>query len=224
MNLIENWSKAIKWATLLSALFFAPVDASAGTIPTMTFFEGFEDDFAANRNTPDLAVPSLSSAFESVNGPPIPGTLAIRDRTVFEGDPVGPALDFSFGSGGTLTLAFTTPFVAARGSTIDFDVIIFGGDRNSLFKYVSNDGVNFTQVGDTSDDATHYQFDLMPGGTTTYFRLIENGNGLWVDNFGASIVGVPEPASVLAAGCLICLFLATRSKNGCRPRRLPLKA
>lgn len=184
---------------LLLAAFSFPWDTAAGTLPTMTFFEGFEDDFAANRNVPDLADASLSSSFVSLNGPPTPGTLAIRDRTVFEGDPVGPALDFSFGSGGTLTLAFTTPFVAGPGSTIDFDVIIFGGDRNQLFKYVSNDGVEFTQVGDTSDAATHYQFDLMPGGTTTYFRLVEKGNGLWVDNFGASIIGVPEPTSGFSA-------------------------
>jgi len=214
MSSKNHWQKTFAGVALLSAALLAPATAFGGTIPTMTFFEGFEDDFAANRNVPDLAVQSLSSPFESINGPPNPGTLAIRDRTVFEGDPVGPALDFSFGSGGTLTLAFTTPFVAGPGSTIDFDVIIFGGDRDSLFKYVSNDGVNFTQVGDTSDHATHYQFELMPGGTTTYFRLIENGNGLWVDNFGASIVGVPEPTSgPLGAVCLVCLIVGIQGKR-----------
>ncbi len=206
---MRSEQKLPRWVPAVAVFLLA---TTAAAIPTMTFFEGFEDDFAANRNVPDLAVPSLSSTFVSLNGPALPGTLAIRDRAL-DGPVPFTALDFSNGGGGMLTLAFTTPFDAAAGSTIDFDVVIFGGDRNSLFKYVSNDGVTFTQVGDTDDSPRHYQFDLLPGGRTTYFRLIENGNGLWVDNFGASIIGVPEPTWGLWSAWWLSLTLASNRRQ-----------
>lgn len=176
------------------------------------FFEGFEDDFIAGRNVPDLVDAILSSPFSAINEkrPAASGKLTIRDRDVSEPGGVGggfpprndnAVLDFTDGYGTFVTFRFSPGCIVGPGSTIAFDVVAYGSDPGSLFKFVSSNGVNFTQVGDASDAHGPFSFNLATGGTDAFFRLqVGNIAGIWegvhVDNFHAVIHCAPVPVEV----------------------------
>ena len=186
--------------------------AEAAPRTPIYFFEGFEDDFIAGRNVPDLVDASLSSPFSAINEkrPAASGKLTIRDRDVSEPGGVGggfpprndnAVLDFTDGYGTFVTFRFSPGCIVGPGSTIAFDVVAYGSDPGSLFKFVSSDGVNFTQVGDASDAHGPFSFNLATGGTDTFFRLqVGNKAGIWegvhVDNFHAVIHCAPIPVEV----------------------------
>lgn len=184
---------------------------------TINYFEDFEDEYVEGRNVPDGAGidPALSSPFSIINVD-VPGQLTIRDRyhMVSGGDggggtPIGNVhLDFFFGGGSYLTFHFTSPtpdYQVKSGSYIEYTCVGFcsDGGENSFFKYVSTNGVDWTQVGDTyggGEGETH-QFALAEGGNDTYFRLQTGtkgpSDGLHIDDINASVVYgvVPEPIS-----------------------------
>lgn len=171
---------------------------------TVTFFEGFDDDFIAGRNVPNLVDPTLSTSFSAINAkrPEASGFLTLRDREI--DDPGGEGggfpprrdvvLDFSDGGGSFVTFRFSGGGLTVRdGSSITFDVVAYGGDGGSLFKFISPDGINFTQVGDDSSANGSYSFDLAPGGRETFFRLQVGTqasiyDGVHVDHFLAKVV------------------------------------
>ncbi len=162
---------------------------------TVTYFEGFEDDFVAGRSVPDMVDASLSSPFSLINDYCVsPRRLTIRDREVGHGGIGGgfppnndwAILDFACGGGTFVSFRFFPGGVIASG-VLSFDVVGFAGDSNNLRKFVSSDGVNFTQVGDNSDAGGTYTFDLPTDEPEAFFRLQEFGNGVWVDNFQAVI-------------------------------------
>jgi hypothetical protein len=186
--------------------------AEVGPSTPIHFFESFEDDFIAGRNVPDLVDASLSSSFSAINEkrPAASGKLTIRDRGVTEPGGVGGGfpprndnafLDFTDGRGTFLTFRFSPGCIVGPGSTIAFDVVAHGSDPGSLYKFVSSDGVNFTQVGDASDANGPFSFNLAVGETDTFFRLqVGTGAGIWegvhVDNFHAVIHCAPVPVEV----------------------------
>jgi hypothetical protein len=176
------------------------------TSNSLTFFEGFNDDFDAGRTVPNLVDASLSSQFSAINAPrpACSGKLTIRDRDVLwqPGDPVFPSarLDFSDGQGTFVTFRFDAGLgYTITGGTVSFDVVAYGSDGGHLYKYVSADGATFIQVGDDSavQDA-HYAFAVATGGSSTFFRLKVGTSagiyeGVHVDNIKADVTVSPSP-------------------------------
>ena len=73
------------------------------------------------------------------------------------------------------------------GHTISFDIVNYGSDSGELYKYVSIDGMNWTQVGDLSCATGTHTFGLLPAPEYVFFRLRVGTNsiydGVHVDNF-----------------------------------------
>lgn len=169
------------------------------------YFEGFDDDFDAGRNVPDLVDTGLSSSFSAINEkrPSASGFLTIRDRDILwePGDQLFPSawVDFTDGRGTYMTFRFDAGLgYAVTGGTVSFDVVACGDDAGTLYKYISSDGVTFTQVGDDSDAQSRYTFSVATGGSSTYFRLkVGTSAGIWdgvhVDNIKAILTVSPQP-------------------------------
>ena len=180
-----------------------------------TIVETFEDDFLAGRAVPDTVVAALSTPFSQINEkrPAASGLLTLRDRLIETPGGLGGgfapidgwvALDFTDGEGSYVTFRIDADNggIIPPGSFARFTAGGFCGAFGQLFKFVSNDGVNFQQVGDDSDACRQYTFALPTGGTSAYFR-IQVGNrsiydGIWIDDVVLSTV--PEPASVTVVG------------------------
>ncbi len=220
---------------LLTSLYIALILLLLGNAHTVgrveaspiDFAEGFEDDFIAGRSVPDLVDAGLSSSFSPINEkrPDASGKITIRDRGIGAPGGVGGGfppnndnafVDFSDGQGTFMTFRFSTGGLeVGSGSTVTFDVVAFGGDGGSLFKYVSSDGITFTQVGDASDANGSYSFDLATGGTEAFFRLQVGTSagvfdGLYVDDIRAAI-NVPAVGGIPVSGELAGLPLETGS-------------
>jgi parallel beta-helix repeat protein len=172
---------------------------------SIVFFEGFDDDFDAGRNIPDLVDASLSSSFSAINErrPTASHKLTIRDRDILwqPGDPLYPGawVDFTDGGGTYMTFRFNagSSYIITSGN-VSFAVVAYGGDGGHLFKYVSSDGVTFTQVGTDSDAMGTYSFPVATGGSSTYFRLQVGTSagiyeGIHVDNIKAYVTVSPSP-------------------------------
>lgn len=188
-------------AVIIAAMVFAPLFAATQTI---TFFEGFDDDFLLGNDVPDLVDASLSTTFSDINDFGF-GQLTIRDRGAGGGGngggfpPIMDAfVDFSFGGGQFITLKFDAGAgnIVGPGSTISFDIVAYGDDPGTLSKFVSSDGLIFTPVGDNSANNGGYSFNLASGGPAAWFRLqIGNASifdGCWVDHFSATLNVQPD--------------------------------
>lgn len=160
---------------------------AAGQASAITFAEGF-DGGAIHW---DVSSSSGINANNNCNSGS--GMITLRDRDC-GGSPFSPAnwvLDFYNGQGASITfkLSTGTSETISRGA-VGFDLGGYSGDGGTLFKFVSNDGVNFVPVGDSTANGGTYIFDLMPGNTDTFFRL-QAGNsngpfdGVWMDNLFA---------------------------------------
>jgi hypothetical protein len=190
-------------ATLTTSASMKLVKSSGNS--TVTFFEGFDDDFDAGRNVPDLVDESLSSPFSAINEkrPTASGKLTIRDRDILwqHGDQLFPSawVDFTDGGGTYMTFRFDVgPGYVITGGTVSFTVVAYGNDAGTLYKYISSDGITFTQVGDDSDAETTYTFNVATGGSSTYFRLQVGTaagiyDGVHVDNVKACLTVSPTP-------------------------------
>lgn len=201
----------------LSGFILATV-STPSLAATITYFEGFEDDFIARRNVPDRdvgIVPNLSSPFGTINTA-TSGNLTIRDREVNIPGGVGGGflprmpdldhpnvtgafLDFLFGGGSFVTLRLPTisPNHKILGAYVKFDVVNYGSDGGKLFKFISSDGVTWRRIGDDSDTLGTHLFNLPTDGSATFFR-IQTGtaagafDGLWIDNVQAELNVIPN--------------------------------
>jgi hypothetical protein len=182
-----------------------------GTPPTcsctpglVTFTDGFEDDFIADRSTPDHVDAGLSNTFSPINQcrPAASGFNTLRDRDITScgaGGGFTPianvAIDLTDGNGVQVTFRYDLPNscgTIAAGSTVSFDVANFGSDPGSVFKYLSTDGVSFAQVGDASDTSGTHTFPVPPGGNKVFLRVVSGSSagifeGVWVDNFSVAL-------------------------------------
>lgn len=176
------------------------------TSNSLTFFQGFDDDFDAGRNVPNLVVASLSSQFSAINAPRSAshGKLTIRDRDILWqlGDPVFPSarLDLTDGQGIYVTFRFDAGVgYTITAGTVSFDIVDYGSDGGQLYKYVSTDGATFIQVGDGSaGQGVHYSFAVATGGSSTFFRLQAGTaadwyDGVHVDNIKVDFTVSPSP-------------------------------
>lgn len=169
----------------------------------LIFFEGFDDDFGAGRNVPDLVDPALSTQFSAINEgrPGASGKLTLRDRDILDPGGQNPypsvILDFTDGTGRYVTFRFDVgPSYAITGGTVSFDVVRYGGDGGSIFKFVSSDGVTFTQVGNNSDAHGTHIFPAATGGNSTFLRVkVGTTGGIYegvhIDNAKAIITAEP---------------------------------
>lgn len=156
------------------------------------FFEGFDDDFCAGRNIPNLVDPGLSSQFSAVNAPRPDAVyrLTLRNRDVLW-SPGGllfssVILDFTDGGGIFVTFKFDVGSGhTITGGTVAFDVVNYGDDDNLLHKFVSGDGANFTAVGDGSNSSGTHVFAAATGFRQTFLQIQEDGGGVHIDNVRA---------------------------------------
>lgn len=196
-----------------------------GLAGVQSFHSCFDDEYFAGRRIPLLVDSALSSPFAPIDGcrPDVSGKMDIisRDISSFTCPPpdriscCGPALGFQDGGGQYVTFRYSIPGTISTGSYVSYQVVAYGSDGGGLLKYVSTDGINFTQVGTNSDAFGTHQIPLPTGTSQVYFRLKTDPatgifGGIIVDNVDAVLFDTPQsPVSIQEGGGTYCVFNAS---------------